>query len=343
MLIGMGTGWGQGGVQPEVINSLPAGTGPGVGARAAAMGDAFVAVASDASALYWNPAGLALAGRGGWQPVSIRYQSEGLGVGDLLQMVDIIGGGEISADDYRLMETLVGQTTRVGGAAMVGYRGGRWMVGAYAQAISAFAIEDRGQGELRLVGYGLDVSSYGGAYADRLAQDLYWGVQVGWLKGGAGRTWGSAILSGDEVSSTLRHRSNHATSWNANLGLMYQPGEQVRCGLVVRNLNGPTLNFSETTVVDYDPSVHVGVAVWSEDGRTLGAADVHNIFRGNGESAVVCLGVEQLLSERVALRAGLNDGEFTFGAGLRLGSVQLDLASSLPVDEGISLSATVGQ
>src|ERR1035441_3884050 len=30
----------------------------GVGSRASAMGDAFVAVANDASALYWNPAGL---------------------------------------------------------------------------------------------------------------------------------------------------------------------------------------------------------------------------------------------------------------------------------------------
>ena len=30
----------------------------GVGARATAMGDAFVAVANDASALYWNPAGI---------------------------------------------------------------------------------------------------------------------------------------------------------------------------------------------------------------------------------------------------------------------------------------------
>ena len=30
----------------------------GVGGRASAMGDAFVAVANDASSLYWNPAGL---------------------------------------------------------------------------------------------------------------------------------------------------------------------------------------------------------------------------------------------------------------------------------------------
>ncbi len=33
----------------------------GVGGRATAMGDAFIAVADDASALYWNPAGLAFA------------------------------------------------------------------------------------------------------------------------------------------------------------------------------------------------------------------------------------------------------------------------------------------
>jgi len=47
-----------------VLGSQRAGTAMGqflkigVGGRAASMGEAFVAVANDASALYWNPAGI---------------------------------------------------------------------------------------------------------------------------------------------------------------------------------------------------------------------------------------------------------------------------------------------
>lgn len=342
-LLAAGMSWGQVEVQPEVVNILPAGLGPGIGGRAAAMGDAGVALATDATALYWNPAGLALAPGQGWHPASVRYHSDGLGVSDLLGMVDTIGGGEVSMDDYRLLESLEGRAPCVGGSAMVGYRGGNWAVGAYAQAISGFSVEDRGGGELRLVGYGLDVASYGGAYADRLAQELYWGVQVGWLKGGAGRTWGSATATGaGDVVSTIQHRSNHATDWNANLGLMYQATDRVRLGLVVRNLNSPTLTFWGTDVTDFDPSVHLGVAAWSDDYRTVAAGDVHNLFRANGESPALCLGVEHLVSDAVALRAGLNDGDFTFGAGLRLGSLRLDLASGVPLDEEISITATIG-
>lgn len=37
----------------------------GVGARAAALGEAYVALANDASAVYWNPAGITLLDRGG--------------------------------------------------------------------------------------------------------------------------------------------------------------------------------------------------------------------------------------------------------------------------------------
>ena len=44
----------------------------GVGARAAAMGDAYVAVADDASAVYWNPAGIA---RLSGQTISLNHTS----------------------------------------------------------------------------------------------------------------------------------------------------------------------------------------------------------------------------------------------------------------------------
>src|SRR5437762_4483401 len=52
----------------------------GVGARAAALGEAFVAVANDPSAIYWNPAGLASMQRQEFQlshlewPADIRYE-----------------------------------------------------------------------------------------------------------------------------------------------------------------------------------------------------------------------------------------------------------------------------
>ncbi len=64
MLIGGNTRWSAGQLLP-VLGAQRAGTATteflkiGVGARAAGMGETFVAIANDASALYWNPAGLA--------------------------------------------------------------------------------------------------------------------------------------------------------------------------------------------------------------------------------------------------------------------------------------------
>ena len=288
-------------------------------------------------------AGLAVDPRSQWDLMSVRYSSDNLGVGDLVDILDIItSSGGFTMSDYRLLDRLTGRTTRVGGSAMVGYRGGNWAVGAYAQAISGFSVENVGAQELRLVAYGLDVTSYGGAYADALTDDLWWGVQLGWLKGGKGFSRGNMTSGAGGVTSTIRHRSNHDTDWNANLGLMYQAADRVRCGLVVRNINSPTLNFWSNDVVDYDPSVHIGVAGWSSDGRTVGAVDVHNLFHSNGEGAALCLGVEHHVSDGVALRAGLRDGDFTFGAGFNMGGLRLDVATGLPLDEDLTLTASLG-
>lgn len=73
-----------------------------VGPRALGMGGAFVAVANDSTAVYWNPAGLAKSGR--WDiriPVSLRAQDH-LGVADTVDDIDdILAGRDITGPNFQ--------------------------------------------------------------------------------------------------------------------------------------------------------------------------------------------------------------------------------------------------
>ena len=329
-------------VAHEVVNGVLAGVAPGVGARAAGMGDAHVAVATDATAFYWNPAGLAYGGGVEWALPTLRYRSNGLGIGDLADMLSIAhADADLGAAEFALMERLEGENVRLGGSALTAYRNGNWAIGAYAQGMAEFVLQDIGAQRMWIFGYGLDAASYGAAYGDTLDNGLAWGVQAGWLKAGMGRTNGYLRDEGDGTfTPSLHHRTNHATDWNVNVGLMYEPAERVRVGLVGRNINSPTLRFWDDNIVDYDPSVHLGVATWSADGRTLFAADLHNVFSSNGEGDELCLGVERQVRSGVALRAGLKDGDLTFGAGITAGGWDFAIATGLPLDEELTISAS---
>ena len=78
---------GQAVAQIEGPYHLMAGLAPGIGERAAAMGDAQVAVARDATALYWNPAALALSGRRQWHVGSAHFEGYHLDLDELGDML----------------------------------------------------------------------------------------------------------------------------------------------------------------------------------------------------------------------------------------------------------------
>ncbi len=325
----------------DVVNGVLVGLAPGVGARAAGMGDAHVAVASDATAMYWNPAGLALQPATGLHFPSVRYSGEALSISDLTDMLDIAHGGRnLRMADYLLLQQYLGPNAHAEASAMGAWRDGRWAFGAYAQGMAEFAVEDIGSDRLAVTGFGLDATSYGLAYADRISEGLYWGAQAGLLKIGVGRTRGRVGDNGDGTyTSTVTHNTNHASDWNLNAGLMYQPNDNVRWGLVGRNLNSPGINYWQDFTVEYEPSLHAGVAVWSDDGRTLGALDLHNVFEAKGEGSELCLGLEHQVSDTVALRAGLKGDETNLGAGFTLANWAISVASGLPFNEELSLTA----
>ena len=336
-----GPAWSQPALDRSIVFDVMAGTAPGVGARAAAMGDAQVAVATDATAFYWNPAGLAFDRARGWHTPSIRYSSTDLPFFDLRDMLDVSHSeGDIGAGDFRLLQRYEGRTVRAGGSAMMAWREDNLVAGAYVQGVGAMRVEDIGQQRISLVGWGLDATCLGLAYGDNWRDDLAWGVQGGLLRGGFGRSWGQVQdQGGPSYPSTIGHVTDHANGFNINAGIMYRPNERVSIGLVGRNLNSPTLHFSRDAALSFRPSVHLGVAVFSDDGRTVGAADLHNALDSNDQGGVFCIGVEHQVSGDLALRAGLNGGDLRFGAGYRSGDWHLEFAAALDLAEELALSA----
>lgn len=69
-----------------------------------------------------------------------------------------------------------------------------------------------------------------------------------------------------------------------------------------------------------------------------GYAELHNISGANGGGITDHLGVERWFGSLLALRAGLDDGKFVYGAGLGLAGFKLDLALGANASQRAGLS-----
>ncbi len=328
------------GAQQEVLNELLAGLAPGVGARAGAMGDAFVAVADDASAFYWNPAGLAM------QPharelhwATVRHGSSDVALTDLGTMFDVANGRELGPGDFDFLAGLADDRVFLGASAMAGYRSGRWAFGACAQALTASDVTRRAEGRVRVTSWGMDFTTVGVAYADSLTDRLHWGVEAGKLFSGRGWARGNVVrhASGETINQIVKN-TEHASAWTANVGLLYLADDQTRVGLVGRNVISPELRFPGAPAITCDPSFDVGVA-WTdpEQGLTV-SADLHNVTGSNYVNAAPSAGLEKRLSPSWLARVGVDDESILAGVGLEAGSFQLDLGFGVHPTERLMLT-----
>ena len=306
-----------------------------VGARAVGMGGAFVAVSDDATAPYWNPAGmvylpykevlpqhterfgslvkadylgavLPLGGAKGHE------QALGLGIlrsavddipvtprpGDLRPGVDFIDGGadgDISTSDPGNLD-------------------GVWEPGE------------------RL----LDLNLYRASSSD-LAVLLSYARHRGmhWAFGG------NLKFVRQSIPDTLP--GQHVTSFGAGLdaGLEYMPGDAVTIGVVAHDLTTTYLSWSNGTREIVSPTIDTGVAFnfypaerhaltwatdlgWQFDNRQTAS----NIVLGT-VTADLRTGLEYWYRSTLALRAGVNSKDLAFGAGLRYKHIGVDYAAQL--------------
>ncbi|MCC7242204.1 MAG: conjugal transfer protein TraF [Acidobacteria bacterium] len=274
-----------------LVTNLAAAQTPGT--RAAGMAEAFVGVADDATAVYWNPAGMAT---GAYFSFVVDFaDGEGLSEGP-----DEDPGA--SSHDARF----IGLTVPSLGLAY--YRLSRVAAGPAAPAEGGAVGRQDGRRSVR----GLTTSHVGLTLGQSLTDYL---VVAGTFKIVRGRVT-RGVAEGPDVSAALASAEGLAgrqtSRFDIDAGVMMTV-DRWRVGLVARNLTMPSFASPdpEAVPVDLDREVRAGAAWgsgWPGLSRVVVSADADLTHRAapSGDRRDVAAGVETWWAgQRVGLRGGV--------------------------------------
>lgn len=244
-----------------------------IGSRALGMGGAFVAVADDASAAFWNPAGLASG-----QPAGATIEWSRLRVGDR---------------DAKWQTRPVDRTTRF------------VSLGTWPIAVSILDVDEArvGGGDGKR-GEWFSSRHYGLSLLQTLTEGVVVGTTLRYVRskaavGPVGTFFTEAAL--DEVRALPTQSSQ---SFDLDLSAMYD-ARVFRLGATVRNLRAPSLPApGGESVVQFRES-RVGLAILPKDGVTLAMdLDLEAVGGTGVRSRQVAAGTEIRVSRTVVVRAG---------------------------------------
>jgi hypothetical protein len=304
-----------------------------VGQRALGMGGAFVAVADDGTAAYWNPGGLAA---GATVDACLGYATSWRADGGGS------GGGPASRTETTAfclaMPAFAFSYNRLHGTGAGG-----------AMAPTGTSAGDRQ--DLRPRGAGvssLDTRQFGATLVQSLLPGLAVGATVKYVRGRAGAGQAAADLDAEgllDQAADLPGRVSHA--FDADVGAMGTVG-WFRAGLVVRNLLAPGFETDTGLVLRLHRQARAGVAITpgrdaslhaSEDGWIVAVdADLTRTPAADGDRRMVAAGAERWLAgHRVGLRGGVRAN--TVGAARPVGAAGISVA----VKKGVLVEAHVAR
>lgn len=296
-----------------------------LGNRAAAL-SAFVAVADDASAVAWNPAGLVggpifniTLGLGRSADFPDGRLSQGTRAGDLGSTLIAIGTLPVGLAYYRVSSrTLLGATPAVLGTP------DRETTQAIARTL---------------------VTSHLGATVQQSVGDyLTLGATLKLVRGSVGQGLVSASRWDEGLEEAEAIDGRASTRGDLDVGAMVAAG-RLRAGLVVRNMTAPTFGREdgEAEGMTLDRHARIGVAWgdrWPGLSRTVVSvdADLTRVMHSAGERRDVAVGIERWLrGQQVGVRGGLR------GSTVGDGRPVLSLGGSFAVRAGTFVDGYVAR
>jgi hypothetical protein len=293
-----------------------------LGVRALGMGGAFVAVADDASATYWNPAGLATGaivsavvertGQGSGEPNAPPFLAGQRGSGTFVGL----SLPPVGLTYYRIRSTrLLSPGSTTGGTIPPGDRG----------IATSFVTEHVGLTLVQSIGERLDLAG-----------------TIKYVHGRAVMGNRGATLEGpDAFDRAADLPSTGSSTVDVDLGALVHVG-QFRAGLVVRNLRQPSFDApSHPDALRLERQVRAGVAWQVAETKTLVSCDV-DLTRTETEIDVrrhAAFGAEHLLNPRLAIRGGFRVNTVDDARPAGSAGVSVAVRSSIWVDAQVTRGA----
>jgi len=298
-----------------------------VGARAGGLGGAFTAVADDATAFYWNPAGVAR------RP----FVRVGFFGGDTFQ-----DWGETV---NHLRSEVPGEGSELDAGRVWGLSTAFTVLGV---AVSRFThTSSVPDGDL-VRSRGLETWDIAASFVHSLiAEELIIGGNLRYVRG----TAYSSIVPAADIPTDERNVRDLAaravgstgrteTDPGVDLGVIYQPADWIRLGLTARNINQPTFHTADGESVYLERHGRAGVALFlPRDFLVAVDVDVNSRERSAAEGGwrEIATGVEKSWADRRfvlrgGVRAELSDGGarrpgFSVGCGVDVAGVVLDFTA----------------
>jgi hypothetical protein len=274
----------------------------GVGARALGMGGAFVSLSDDASAAYWNPAGLT------------QLESR-----EAMGMHASQFGGVVDHD----VLAAVAPIRSSGGRAAIGLTVIRLAVDDIKVTTGALIGEDQNGNPI------IDPNKV----QTKSAYDLAFLLSYA-------RTLGDAWSAGVNIKLIRQSLVGEGASFGmgADFGLLYRPASRVALGLRLADITTTRLYWDTGRHETVSPTVILGAHTTQDipalDGSLTVGVDAGFAFEGQKAdqfetgslSGNILPGAEYWFHKTVALRVGSDAGNFTAGAGVRYKRVGADYA-----------------